>query len=408
VSNRLAIAAVTASLRNLLAGALAVDDDLSDAVVTAQPLDKARDSAATSNQINVFLYMISPNAAWRNQDLPGRTRSGEVAAPPLALNLFYLVSAYGRDNDAQMPFSQLLLGQAMSVLYDHPLLGRDEVNASLPGSDLGDQFERLRITLQPLSLEEISKLWAGFQMQYRLSVAYEVAVVLIDPSTPVRAAPPVVSRGADGTGFPAGVDPVNAFPQIAAFTPNRALRPGETITILGTGLAGQPASVLLAPWRGGAPILVAASPLGVGQGFTAVLPGDGTLPAGPCMLSLQVGAAGQSQTSNELALMVAPRVTSVMPAKLSLGADGGAAVLSLNVDPPVLASQRAALILGSREIIAETRTGTVTTLAFALAGTAVGTYLARVRVDGADSIVFVDPDAAVPQYDPAQTIEVAA
>src|SRR5271165_5972473 len=126
MSNRLAIAAVTACLRNLLANALARDDDLSDAVVTAQPLDKARDPAATSNQLNLFLYMISPNAAWRNQDMPGRTRPGEVASPPLALNLFYLVSAYGRDNDVQLPFSQLLLGQAMSVLYDHPVLGHDE------------------------------------------------------------------------------------------------------------------------------------------------------------------------------------------------------------------------------------------------------------------------------------------
>ena len=50
-------------------------------------------------------------------------RDGEPAQPPLALNLFYLLTAYGRDNDAQRPFSHMLLGRAMSILHDHPVLG---------------------------------------------------------------------------------------------------------------------------------------------------------------------------------------------------------------------------------------------------------------------------------------------
>jgi hypothetical protein len=405
MSNRLAIAAVTACLRNLLANALARDADLSDAVVTAQPLDKARDPAATSNQLNLFLYMISPNAAWRNQDMPARTRPGEVASPPLALNLFYLVSAYGRDNDVQQPFSQLLLGQAMSVLYDHPILGREEIAAALPGNDLGDQTERVRITLQPLSLEEISKLWAGFQMQYRLSVAYEIAVVLIDTLTPVRAGPPVLARGPSGTGFPAGSNPRNAFPQIASLTPNRPQQPGETVLAAATGFEDGVVTALFAPWRQGAAVEVAATRALGGLGFTAAIPAK-ALPAGPCMFSLRISAADGDRTSNELPLMVAPRITSAMPAKFSLG--DGEAMLTLDVDPPVLAAQRAALILGDREIPASRRSQTVTKLEFTLSDVAPGAYMARLRVDGIDSIVVIDPDAAAPRFDPAQTIEVVA
>lgn len=86
MSNSMAIAAVTATLRNLLDKALATEAELADAIVTAQPLDKARDATATVNQLNLFLYLISPNAAWRNQDMLGRVKSGEVASPPLALN----------------------------------------------------------------------------------------------------------------------------------------------------------------------------------------------------------------------------------------------------------------------------------------------------------------------------------
>ena len=61
-----------------------------------------------------------------------------------------------------------------------------------PGTIWAIRSSGIRITLQPLSIDDISKLWAGFQMQYRLSVAYEVAVVLIDSTRPTRAAPPVL------------------------------------------------------------------------------------------------------------------------------------------------------------------------------------------------------------------------
>jgi hypothetical protein len=45
---------------------------------------------------------------------------------------------------------------------------------------LHEQVERVRITLQPLTLEEVAKLWNVFQTPYRISVAYEVSVVLIE------------------------------------------------------------------------------------------------------------------------------------------------------------------------------------------------------------------------------------
>ena len=78
----------------------------------------------------------------------------------------------------------------------------------------------------------------------------------------------------------------------------------------------------------------------------------------------------------------------------------------MTVDPPVLPAQRAALIVGNREVPAGARVGTTATLAFDLGGFSPGTYLARVRIDGVDSLPFLDPDAAVPAFDPSQTIVV--
>src|SRR5215203_4919992 len=181
----LAIAATTATLRGVL------DRAIDGVNVTVRPLDTARENTA-GDQVNLFLYQTLPDAAWRNRDIPGRVHPGETAQPPLPLTLYYLITTYGNeDSDLR---SHLLLGQAMSVLHDYPLLGADEIkNATEGAPDLKDkanlhqQIERIRITLQPLTFEEISKLWTTFQTHYRTSAAYQVSVVLIESMQASRA-----------------------------------------------------------------------------------------------------------------------------------------------------------------------------------------------------------------------------
>ncbi len=65
----------------------------------------------------------------------------------------------------------------MSAFHDHQVLGDEEIRSALPGNDLHEQIERVRITPQPLTLEELSKLWMIFQSQYRISAAYRLDVV---------------------------------------------------------------------------------------------------------------------------------------------------------------------------------------------------------------------------------------
>ncbi|MGW8252117.1 MAG: DUF4255 domain-containing protein, partial [Anaerolineales bacterium] len=190
MSDPLAIAAVTETLIRLLFEG--INAAIPGTTITARPPDKAR-NGVTGNQINIFMYQVEPNAAWRNQDMPLRVRPGESAVPPLALNLYYLITAYGENDDDNQ--GHRVLGHAMSLLNDHPLLSRDEIEAALPQSDLNSQFERVRITQQPLSLDETSKLWSAFQTQYRISAAYQAALVLIESQRSTRAALPVLSRG---------------------------------------------------------------------------------------------------------------------------------------------------------------------------------------------------------------------
>src|SRR5262249_31063132 len=156
----------------------------------------------TGDQVNLFLYHAGVDASWRNMDMPRRLRPGETGQPPLPLSLYYLLTAYSDDEDEVS--SHLLLGKAMGILHDHPLLGAQEIRnatlSDLPDSDPQDQRERVRITHQPLSLEEVSKIWAAFQTQYRLSAAYQISVVLIESPRPIVAPTPVLRRGSEDRG----------------------------------------------------------------------------------------------------------------------------------------------------------------------------------------------------------------
>src|SRR5262249_42531909 len=134
----------------------------------------------TDPQVNLFLYQLAPNAAWRNQDLP-TIKPGERAAPLLPLKLSYLLTVYGALNDDRQ--AHQMLGSIMLRLHDRAILPRNTSKLAQE-SGLSEQVESVRLTIQPLTLDEITKLWSAFQSPYQLSTAYEVSVVLIDSKQP--------------------------------------------------------------------------------------------------------------------------------------------------------------------------------------------------------------------------------
>ena len=238
MSNALAIAAVTTMLDYLLTQALARSGAVNLESVTAKPLDKAREGGDSNNQINIFLYQLLPNAAWRNQDIPSRVRPGETGRAPLALTLSYLITAYGKNNDDIE--GQRLLGSAMQSLHDRPEIRPRDIEQALgsanlspdkqellASSNLKNQIDRVRITPQILSVEEVSKMWATFQAPYRISAAYEVSVVLIDSAMPVKAAMPVLAQGSGGRGVMVQADLTPPLPTLEALTwPGQQQRTG--------------------------------------------------------------------------------------------------------------------------------------------------------------------------------------
>lgn len=408
MSTPLAIAATTAALRNLLlAGIPRLDPELSDLRVTLQPPDRARDGTSTA-QLNLFLYQTTYNAAFRNADVPSRARPGEVGPPPLALNLHYVLTAFGRGDTDTEALSHRVLGGALSLLHDHPLLGPDELKDAMAGGEVHLQPERVRITPQPMPVEEMSKLWTSFQTSYRLSAAIQASVLLIDSARSVRAAPPVVRRGPDDRGASAAAGLENPFPHLDAATPpasQPAVRLGETLVLSGGSLGGADVAVRFHTrwWDEPREVPAAAA---TDTSVSVVIPDlPAEWPAGVYTAAVLVRRPGEDyrRETNQLPVVLGPRIVT-LPA-VPVGRTAGTAAFGVVVTPQVLPEQRAALLLGGREVPAEPRAAPDDTLSFVVRDAPVGEHQVRVRVDGADT-PLVRRDVVPPEYDATQKVTI--
>lgn len=403
MSNSLAIAAVTATLSHLLeqGGSVA----LPGTIVTTKPPEKARDG--NSNQLNLFLYQTTPNAAWRNWDLPQQIKPGETGQPPLALNLFYLVTAYGQNDDDLL--GHRLLGQAMSILHDHAVLSPTEIQAALVGNDLHEQIERVRITPQPLPLEEMSKLWTMLQAQYRISVAYEVAVVLINSTRPVKTPLPVLTRGANDQGITSRPDLIPPFPTLLSIAPPKqqpSAKLGDVLTIMGHHLDGATVRLQFTHPHLANPIALEPQPGNTATDLTVQLPDAPTQWIAGFYTVVAVIQQPQQpdRTTNELPLSLAPSLLTIAPNPALRDASGGA-TLTVTCKPQVQPNQRVSLLVGDLETLAQPRTDTTSTLVFNIGPIAAGDYFVRLRVDGIDSLL-VDRGVTPPIFDSTQKVTI--
>lgn len=198
MSNYLSIAAVTLSLSDMLQAA--VGSDVPGASVTVVRPDSGN-SGLPNTGVNIYLYQVTPNVSWRNNDLPTRQSNGMlVQLPQAAVDLHYLFSFYGGETELEQ---QQLLGSTIRTLHSQPVLTRQTIlntianHGFLSESDLADAVESVKFTHIPLNLEELSKLWTiFFQTPYVLSVAYQASVVFLtkdqQPFVPQPVREPVI------------------------------------------------------------------------------------------------------------------------------------------------------------------------------------------------------------------------
>ncbi|MGE5335049.1 MAG: DUF4255 domain-containing protein [Nitrososphaerota archaeon] len=196
MSSPLSIASVTSVIKSVLEnglvmhGATAVVGELA---VTALPPDRIPTGADERSQLNIYLYRITPNTAWRS--IPAAASAdGGGRSVPLSLDLHYLLTAYGeRDYHAET-----LLGSAMELLHETPIITRETIAPTLAAlaerggsgtSVFATVIESIdRITLSPefLSIEDVTKLWSALQARYRLSATYQASVLIRAPTDAAR------------------------------------------------------------------------------------------------------------------------------------------------------------------------------------------------------------------------------
>ncbi|MFJ4471411.1 DUF4255 domain-containing protein [Streptomyces sp. NPDC089424] len=212
MSNALAIAHVTQALALLIETNIGPETDMAVKVEARRP---PAEPTLDQPTISVFLYQVTPNVSQRNNDLPTRAGDGTlVRRPAAALDLHYLISAYGDENEL---VGQRLIGSVVRTLHEIPILPKDIIElarekAHLAASDLGESAQRVRFTPTVMDIDETSKLWGMLhQTPYALSVVYQASLVLIDgreipvPRPPVeRADVRVLPFAAPGAPEPGG------------------------------------------------------------------------------------------------------------------------------------------------------------------------------------------------------------
>ncbi len=151
---------------------------------------------SSTNGIGMFLYHITEHSHYKNLPATGRD-TPPVRYTPLALTLYYQLSAYtdageGSGNQDQL-MEQELMSVAMKALHDYPeLTDTTIVDGALdPFStpittpifplDIIGRSNRFKITYQPIQPAESIGFWNTGDSDLTLSAYYEVNVVLIEP-----------------------------------------------------------------------------------------------------------------------------------------------------------------------------------------------------------------------------------
>jgi hypothetical protein len=416
MSNHLAIATVTATLRDLVFGAVSVDVPGAD-VTMVRP--DGGGSGVPKTGVNIFLYQVTPSAAAISEDLPTRSQDGTlVRRPRVGLDLHYLLTFYGAEGQL---IPQRLLGSSARVLHAKPVLTRPQVNLSvaarafLTGSNLAADIELVKFTQLPLTLEELAKLWSVFfQTQYVLSVAYQGTVVLIETDDSFMTPLPVRLRNLyletfhepeveAVVAFSGDDDPIVAQSKIMAH--GRRLK-GDTTLLTISGEDVTPSAVSDAEIEATLPAPLQAGPQGL-QVVHQRLMGTPEQPH-------------PGIESNVVAFVLTPQITktggnyNVTKGAVTTETINGQTVHSVDVTvkvkPTVGKDQRVLLVLNqltatdphAYSFPVNPLTADTATLVFRIKRARPGTYLVRVQIDGAESRLdlvgdtYSKPDLVLP------------
>lgn len=351
-------------------------------VTLASPAATVAD--VSGRRLNLFLYHATRNPHLSNQDLGPGAHPAAFGVPALALDLHYLLTAYGDSDDdpfASLP-AQHVLEEAMRTLHASPVLDpRDPALRDLVDPGLLGLPEPIRIYLESPDLQAVSSVWQGLATSQRLSASYRVQVALLDRRVP-RPVPrlvgeppragPRITVGAGGLPELREVRVMRARDADGAPRSPAVARLGDSLVLLGRGF-GPDARVRIDGTQAVAAAVARATPTRVEVRLDEGM----ALAPGPHLVA--VLCAGQpGLSSNAVPFLVAPRVDTVAVEGGHLVVQGG----QLQAD-----GADTQLILGTQEVprddLVEARPGR---LRARLPTRLHGRVAVRVRVGGAEAL----------------------
>lgn len=143
-------------------------------------------NAKPAEGLSVWLYRIIRDEQ-RLNDPPVRISPTELRPPPLPVRLHYLMTPVTNEQSGDPETEQLILGKVLQLFHSHPVLGGADLQAEFTGTEV-----ELRVRLEPLMLEEITRIWEALEGSYQLSVSYEISVVNIMPELEPEQVSPVM------------------------------------------------------------------------------------------------------------------------------------------------------------------------------------------------------------------------
>lgn len=169
------LAEVGESLVNVLWQEIQADPSLvalinnSNLISLESPAEHQANSSDPS-LLSVYLYRVTEDPYLKNR-ISVEGNGGAVRKPPMALDLYYLITPLLKSPRDQ----QIVLGKILQVFYDHPTLEGTDLVGSLQTSG-----NVIRAVFNVVPLQEVSWVWQALETPYRLSVTYSVRVTLLD------------------------------------------------------------------------------------------------------------------------------------------------------------------------------------------------------------------------------------
>ena len=185
MSDYTVISAVSNTLFNLLKAGI-TDSTLAGLSTVPIFLDSPKDlrDQGITKGVSIWLYRVTRNPDLTNQP-PRRIAPDKLLRLSLPVDLYYLVTPIATEPED----IQTLLGRVAQLFNDNAILRGAALTEVLHGSG-----KELRLVMEMLTLEELTRVWHALVEPYQLSLSYLVQMVTIDSDHDPITGAPVLTR----------------------------------------------------------------------------------------------------------------------------------------------------------------------------------------------------------------------